>query len=123
MTELLRIQSLRKEYRKNRWARAPSFVLQADLAFERPAIVGVLGVVANRFFFRPLAREHEFTILLSSLGLAILLTNGSELLFGADPKYIASSFADETVDIGPVTVTEQLLLLTQPVVRSVTTSE
>ena len=43
MTELLRIQSLRKEYRRNRWARAPSFVLQADLAFERPAIVGVLG--------------------------------------------------------------------------------
>ena len=34
MTELLRIQSLRKEYRRNRWARAPSFVLQADLAFD-----------------------------------------------------------------------------------------
>ena len=43
MAELLRVQSLRKEYRKRRWARAPSFVLQADLAFAKPAIVGVLG--------------------------------------------------------------------------------
>ena len=43
MADLLRAQSLRKEYRKSRWARAPSFVLQADLAFAEPAIIGVLG--------------------------------------------------------------------------------
>jgi ABC-type branched-subunit amino acid transport system ATPase component len=43
MSDLLRVQSLRKEYRKSRWSRTPSFVLQADLTFTRPAIVGVLG--------------------------------------------------------------------------------
>ncbi len=43
MADLLRVQSLRKEYRKHRWSRAPSFVLHADLAFAKPAIVGVLG--------------------------------------------------------------------------------
>ena len=43
MADLLRVQTLRKEYRRNRWARVPSFVLQADLAFTEPAIVGVLG--------------------------------------------------------------------------------
>ncbi len=43
MADLLRTQSLRKEYRRSRWARAPSFVLQADLAFVEPAIIGVLG--------------------------------------------------------------------------------
>lgn len=43
MADLLRARSLRKEYRRNRWARAPSFVLHADLAFAEPAIVGVLG--------------------------------------------------------------------------------
>jgi len=43
MADLLRVQSLRKEYRKRRWASAPSFVLQAELAFAQPAIVGVLG--------------------------------------------------------------------------------
>ncbi|MBC8119505.1 MAG: ATP-binding cassette domain-containing protein [Burkholderiaceae bacterium] len=43
MAHLLHLQALRKEYRRSRWARAPSFVLQADLAFTEPAIVGVLG--------------------------------------------------------------------------------
>ena len=43
MADLLRAQSLRKEYRKSRWAREPSFVLQANLAFTEPAIIGVLG--------------------------------------------------------------------------------
>lgn len=43
MDELLRVESLRKEYRSSVFARAPSFVLQADLRFERPQIIGVLG--------------------------------------------------------------------------------
>jgi len=74
-------------------------------------LAGMCGLIANQFFFRPLRKEHEFIILLSSLGLSILLTNGSELLFGADPKYIESGFADATFDIGPVTVTQQRLLI------------
>ena len=43
MADLLRVASLRKEYRRSRWARAPSFVLQADVTFTEPAVVGVLG--------------------------------------------------------------------------------
>ncbi len=43
MADLLRVASLRKQYRKRRWASAPSFVLQAELSFAEPAIVGVLG--------------------------------------------------------------------------------
>ena len=38
-------------------------------------VVAGLGILANRFFFQPLKKEHEFTILLSSLGLALLLTH------------------------------------------------
>jgi len=43
MSDLLRVQSLRKEYRRSRWARAPSFVLDADLSFAEPTVIGVLG--------------------------------------------------------------------------------
>lgn len=73
--------------------------------------VAVLGILANRFFFWPLRKEHEFTVLLSSLGLALLLTNGGELIFGADPKYVASPFADGIVPLGPVIVTQQRMLI------------
>jgi branched-chain amino acid transport system permease protein len=74
-------------------------------------VVAGLGIVANRFFFWPLRKEHEFTLLLSSLGLALLLTNGGELVFGADPKYISSPFSDSIVAMGPVILTQQRILI------------
>ena len=73
--------------------------------------VGVLGMLANRLFFWPLRKEHEFTILLSSLGLALLLTNGGELIFGAAPKYVASPFADNVLEVGQLVVTQQRVLI------------
>lgn len=73
--------------------------------------VAVLGIFANRLFFWPLRKEHEFTILLSSLGLGLLLTNGGELLFGADPKYVPSPFADSIIEVGQLVVTQQRVLI------------
>ena len=73
--------------------------------------VAALGILANQFFFRPLRKEHEFTILLSSLGLALLMANGAETLFGAAPKYVPTPYADETMDIGPIVITQQRLLV------------
>ena len=70
-------------------------------------VVAVLGILANRFFFHPLKKEHEFTILLSSLGLALLLTHLAETIFGADPKYVDTPYSDATVSLGDITVTEQ----------------
>lgn len=43
MTALLAVDGLRKEYRRSWRARSPSFVLDAQLRFDAPAIVGVLG--------------------------------------------------------------------------------
>ena len=73
--------------------------------------VGALGIITNRFFFWPLRQEHEFTILLSSLGLALLLAHGGELVFGPDPKYVASPFADSIVRVGEIVVTQQRVIV------------
>jgi len=73
--------------------------------------VAALGIVANRLFFWPLRRQHEFTILLSSLGLSLFIVHGAEHLFGADPKYVASPFADETIEIADIVVTQQRVLI------------
>ena len=70
-------------------------------------VVAVLGILANRFFFQPLKKEHEFTILLSSLGLALLLTHLAETIFGADPKYVDTPYSDATFSLGDITVTQQ----------------
>jgi branched-chain amino acid transport system permease protein len=74
-------------------------------------LVAALGVLANRFFFAPLLKEHEFTVLLSSLGLALLLAHAAEAVFGADPKYLDTPFSDATFEWGDITVTQQRLLV------------
>ena len=74
-------------------------------------LVAAFGVAANRLLFKPLRREHEFTILMVSLGLSLMVANGGDLLFGADPKYIKSPFADEVVELGDVFLTWQRILV------------
>lgn len=77
-----------------------------SLVLATVAVAGA-GILANRFFFEPLKKEHEFTILLSSLGLALLMTNLAEAVFGADPKYMDTPYSDEMLHLGDITVTQQ----------------
>src|SRR5262249_6624950 len=74
-------------------------------------VVAAVGILSNQILFRPLRREHEFTILMVSLGLSLILANGGEVVFGADPKYIPSPFSDLTIDIGDVVRTVQRLIV------------
>lgn len=76
------------------------------------ALVGAaMGLLANALLFWPLRKEHEFTILLVSLGLSQFLLNGAEHFFGAAPKYINSYYADEMLEIGQVVITWQRVLI------------
>jgi branched-chain amino acid transport system permease protein len=74
-------------------------------------VVAFLGVLVNNLFFWPLRREHEFTILLSSLGMSLLVTHAAELAFGHDPKYLSSPFTDVIVELGNVVITQQRVLV------------
>jgi branched-chain amino acid transport system permease protein len=70
-----------------------------------------MGVFANYLFFRPVRGQHDFIVLLSSLGLSLVLANGAQFVFGADPKAIASPYTDTPVQIGPVFITQQRILV------------
>lgn len=70
-----------------------------------------LGLLANALLFWPLRGQHEFTILLVSLGLAQFLAASAEEFFGAEPKYVASPFADEMVEMGQIVITQQRVLI------------
>jgi branched-chain amino acid transport system permease protein len=74
-------------------------------------LVAGVGILSNQILFRPLRREHEFTILMVSLGLSLMLANGGEVVFGADPKYIPSPYSDLAVDVGDVFLTVQRLIV------------
>jgi branched-chain amino acid transport system permease protein len=48
---------------------------------------GALGFVIERFAYRPLRQAPKLTALITAIGVSLLLENGGQLVFGADPKF------------------------------------
>jgi branched-chain amino acid transport system permease protein len=62
--------------------------------------VGIIGLFVERFLFRPLlTRWTPIDIIMLSIGLFILMENGSQLLFGPTPKMISDPFRQQNVNL------------------------
>lgn len=46
----------------------------------------MLGIAIERFAYRPLRKAPKLNILITAIGVSLLLQNGAQALFGADPK-------------------------------------
>jgi len=75
-----------------------------------PLGVGLFGVVVERIIFRPL-RGHDFPIFVSSLALAMIISNSALLTFGERPKAIVSPFTGKIVLFGAVLTMDRLILI------------
>ena len=65
------------------------------------ALVGILGVVTERFVFRPLSsRRTDIDTIMVSIGLFIVLENLALLFFGATPHIINDPFKNSTINFG-----------------------
>ena len=53
-------------------------------------VCAALGLVIERFAYRPLRKASRLTALITAIGVSLLLANGAQLLFGADPKFYPS---------------------------------
>lgn len=51
------------------------------------AACAALGVVIERVAYRPLRSAPRLTALITAIGVSLLLENGGQLLFGANPKF------------------------------------
>jgi branched-chain amino acid transport system permease protein len=79
------------------------YYLSRKLRGEEPSIVGaivvmlasmaacaVLGILIERFAYRPVRREARLTLLITAIGVSLFIENAAQLLFGADPKFFPS---------------------------------
>jgi branched-chain amino acid transport system permease protein len=87
------------------FAAAPSFGgLLAVLALSMAACA-LLGAVIERVAYRPLRSAPRLASLITAIGVSLLLQNGGQLLFGADPKFFPSLVAaSEAVRVGQLAV-------------------
>ena len=50
----------------------------------------LLGILIERFAYRPVRREARLTLLITAIGVSLLLENLAQLIFGPDPKFFPS---------------------------------
>jgi len=74
-------------------------------------VMGVFGILVERFSFRPLMGKPHTSMILGTVGLSIFLMNGAILIFGAEPRRVGTPYSDIFVNLGPFSLSMQRVLV------------
>lgn len=74
-------------------------------------VMGVFGLLIERFPFRPIQGKADESMILATVGLSVFLMNGAILLFGADPRRVETPFSDVFVHLGTFSISMQRILV------------
>jgi branched-chain amino acid transport system permease protein len=92
----------------SRWtgtAQDPGYASGIALMLAAMVACGALGFIIERFAYRPLRKSPRITALITAIGISLLLENGGQLLFGAEPRVINLMPRAEPFHAGPLVVT------------------
>ncbi|HTR02363.1 MAG TPA: branched-chain amino acid ABC transporter permease [Thermoanaerobaculia bacterium] len=70
--------------------REPSLVSALLVMFGSMIACAILGVLIERFAYRPVRREARLTLLITAIGVSLFIENLAQLLFGATPRFFPS---------------------------------
>jgi branched-chain amino acid transport system permease protein len=68
-------------------AMEPSLVTALVVMLMAMAICAAIGVVIERLAYRPVRKYSRLTALITAIGVSLLLENGGQVVFGAEPKF------------------------------------
>jgi len=77
----------------------PSLVTALVVMLLAMAICAALGVMIERFAYRPVRKYSRLTALITAIGVSLLLENGGQVVFGADPKFFPELFNKRNIDL------------------------
>jgi branched-chain amino acid transport system permease protein len=60
----------------------------------------LLGVIIEKFAYRPLRKAPRINILITAIGVSLLLEYGGQLVFGASPKFFPEILPRTQIDLG-----------------------
>lgn len=78
----------------------PSLVTALAIMLLAMAICALLGLIIERFAYRPVRKYSRLTALITAIGVSLLLENGGQVVFGADPKFFPVLFAKRNINLG-----------------------
>ncbi len=77
----------------------PSLVTALLVMLLAMAICAVIGVIIERFAYRPVRKYSRLTALITAIGVSLLLENGGQVVFGADPKFFPELFKKRNIEL------------------------
>src|SRR4026208_2075588 len=77
----------------------PSLITALIVMLLAMAICAAIGVVIERLAYRPVRKYSRLTALITAIGVSLLLENGGQVVFGADPKFFPELFKKQNIDI------------------------
>jgi len=80
-------------------AMEPSLITALVVMLLAMAICAALGVIIERFAYRPVRKYSRLTALITAIGVSLLLENGGQVVFGADPKFFPELFTKRNFEI------------------------
>jgi branched-chain amino acid transport system permease protein len=90
---------------------SPSIVGAIAVTLGAMAICGAIGVLIERFAYRPVRHHSRLTSLITAIGVSLLLEYGGQVVFGANPRFFPQMIRAEIYSVGGVQITNQNLLI------------
>ncbi|HEX5110232.1 MAG TPA: branched-chain amino acid ABC transporter permease [Vicinamibacterales bacterium] len=75
------------------------------------AACALIGIVIERFAYRPVRHHSRLTSLITAIGVSLLLEYGGQVVFGATPRFFPQMIRSEIYSLGGVQITNQNLLI------------
>ena len=89
----------------------PSLLGAIVVTFGAMAICAAIGVVIERFAYRPVRGHSRLTALITAIGVSLLLEYGGQVVFGATPRFFPQMIRSEVYSVGGVQISNQSLLI------------
>src|SRR4026209_625843 len=77
----------------------PSLITALVVMLLAMAICAAIGVVIERLAYRPVRKYSRLTALITAIGVSLLLENGGQVVFGADPKFFPELFTKRNINL------------------------
>jgi branched-chain amino acid transport system permease protein len=89
----------------------PSVLWAIVVTIGSMAICAGVGVLIERFAYRPVRHHSRLTSLITAIGVSLLLEYGGQVVFGATPRFFPQMIRAETYSLAGVQITNQSLLI------------
>jgi branched-chain amino acid transport system permease protein len=71
----------------------------------------LVGLVLERSGLRPVKQQSHMGMLIIAIGVSLFLENGGQQAFGADPKFFPQIIPTTLLDVGPLNIDSQKLIV------------